>query len=211
MNLALFYDTETTGLPLFKEPSEHPSQPHIVQLGACLVDLDDRRVYSTLDVIIRPDGWTIPDDVAAIHGITTEMALAVGVPAAEAVGLFIGLWSRASCRIAHNEPFDARLVRIALMRHFTPVEEGAPVLADEWKVGASKCTQQISTPILKLPPTEKMVRAGFNKHKSANLGEAYAHFMGKPLEGAHSAIVDVRACMDVFFAATAPAPEPVAA
>ena len=38
MKLAIFYDTETTGIPLFSEPSEHPGQPHIVQLAACLVD-----------------------------------------------------------------------------------------------------------------------------------------------------------------------------
>jgi DNA polymerase-3 subunit epsilon len=209
MNLALFYDTETTGLPLFKEPSEDPRQPHIVQLGAALVDMDSRKVLSSIDVIVRPTDWIIPDEVAAIHGITTELAGQVGIPEADAVGMLIEMWDRAACRIGHNEQFDARIVRIALLRHF-PAAQGEAVLADVWKLGAAKCTQQISTPILKLPPTAKMKAAGFLKHKSANLGEAYAHFMGKPLEGAHSAIVDVRACMDVFFAATA-TQEPVAA
>lgn len=204
MNLALAYDTETTGLPLFKEPSEHPGQPHIVQLGALLVDLDTRIVHSTLDVIIRPEGWTIPDEVAAIHGVTQERAMLVGVPEALALQLFLGMWIRTQCRIAHNEQFDARIVRIGLMRH-------EPSMTDHWKAGAAKCTQQISTPILKLPPTEKMKAAGFLKHKSANLGEAYQHFMGKPLENAHSALADARGALDVFFAATAPAPEPVAA
>ncbi|MFM9922717.1 3'-5' exonuclease [Variovorax sp. H27-G14] len=198
MKLALFYDSETTGLPLFKEPSEHPDQPHIVQLGAILVDLETRRVLSTLDVIVKPEGWEIPAEVTAIHGISTDLATAVGVPEAEAVGMLVAMWQRAQCRIGHNETFDARIVRIALMRHFP----GA--LADEWKEGAAQCTQKIATPILKLPPTEKMVAARMRGPKSANLGEAYAHFMGKPLEGAHSAIVDVRACMDVFFAATQP-------
>jgi len=37
MRLAVFFDSETTGLPLFNEPSEDPRQPHIVQLAACLV------------------------------------------------------------------------------------------------------------------------------------------------------------------------------
>lgn len=194
MKLALFYDTETQGLPLFREPSEHPEQPHIVQLGALLVDIDSRRVISALDVIVRPDGWTIPDDVAAIHGITTEHAQAVGVAESVAVGLLLELWERAAYRVAHNEQFDARILRIALMRH-----ESAE-LADAWKAGAAECTQALATPILKIPPTAKMVRAGFTKFKSANLGEAFEFFTGRPLDGAHRAMVDCEACMQVYFA-----------
>lgn len=204
MKLALAYDTETTGLPLFKEPSEHPGQPHIVQLGALLVDLDTRIVHSTLDVIIRPEGWTIPDEVAAIHGITQERAMLVGVSEALALRLFLDMWDCTQVRIAHNEQFDARIVRIGLLRH-------KPTMADPWKAGEAQCTQQIATPILNLPPTEKMVAARMRGPKSANLGEAYLHFMGKPLENAHSALADARGCLDVFFAATSPALEPVAA
>ena len=80
MNIALVYDTETTGLPLFREPSESPAQPHLVQLGASLVDLDTRSVLSSIDVIVKPDGWTIPDEVAAIHGITNEKAMDLCIP-----------------------------------------------------------------------------------------------------------------------------------
>jgi DNA polymerase III subunit epsilon len=147
VKLALVYDTETQGLPLFKEPSEHPGQPHLVQLGAALIDLDTRVIQSTLDVIVKPEGWTIPEDVAKVHGITTERALDVGVPESLAVEMLEMLWRQADLRIAHNEQFDARIIRIAMMRHFDPV------MADEWKAGAAKCTQLLSTPILKLPPT----------------------------------------------------------
>lgn len=210
-NIALFYDTETSGLPLFKEPSEHPAQPHIVQLGAILVDLDSRKEISTLDVIVRPDGWVIPDEVAKIHGITTEHAMDVGIPEAEALDMLFELWAL-RLRIGHNEQFDARIVRIAAKRFLDPKD---PALAippsDEWKAGRAECTQRIATPILKLPPTPKMRAAGRFHHKSANLGEAYQHFTGKPLENAHSAMADARACMDVYFAATAPARAAVAA
>ena len=193
MKLAIFYDTETTGLPLFSEPSEHPGQPHIVQLAACLVDLDTRNTIASMDVIIQPDGWTIPDEVAAIHGITTEHAAAVGVPAKLALQLFLNL-AMGRKRIAHNEQFDARLVRIALLRHFNAD------VADEWKAGKSECTQILATPIVKAPPTAKMKAAGRHHFKSANLGESVLHFTGKPLENAHSAMADVQGCMAVFFA-----------
>lgn len=194
MKTALFYDTETTGLPLFDAPDDHPGQPHIVQLAACLVDIDKRETISSFDVTIRPDGWTIPDEVAKIHGITTERASDVGIDAPLALDMLMHLWRRAGARIGHNEQFDCRIVRIGLLRHFCEAE------ANTWAAGAAQCTQVLSTPVLKLPPTPRMIAAGRRHHKSANLGEAYRHFTGKPLEGAHSAMVDVRACMAVFFA-----------
>lgn len=205
METAIFYDTETSGLPLFKEPSEHPDQPHIVQLGACLVELDTRKVIASLDLIVKPDGWTIPDEVASVHGITTERALAVGVPEALAVELLLEMHKQADVRIAHNETFDARIVRIGCKRFFDDAT------ADDWKAGAAQCTAVLSTPICALPPTEKMRKAGRFHHKTPNLSEAYRHFTGRELVGAHSAMVDVLACMDVFFAIKHPAAETVAA
>jgi len=192
MNIAIAFDTETTGLPLFKEPSEHPDQPHIVQLAAVLFDLDNRRELASMDVIVKPEGWTIPTEVSAIHGITQEQALDVGISEATALEMLLALWALRP-RIAHNESFDARIVRIACMRH-------APTFADAWKAGKAECTQLLSTPILKLPPTEKMKAAGFNKNKSANLGEAYEFFTGRKLENAHSAMADTRACLAVYLA-----------
>lgn len=200
MTIALFYDTETQGLPLFTEPSDHPDQPHIVQLAACLVDLTSRKTIASMDVIVRPDGWTIPAQVAAIHGITTEHALDVGIPEAQAVDMFMSLW-RGRTRIAHNESFDARILRIALKRYVDPRDTSLAIPpSDDWKASRAECTQLLSTPILALPPTAKMRAAGRNHFKSANLGEAYKHFTGKDLQDAHSAMADVQGCMEVYFA-----------
>jgi len=183
MNLALFYDTETTGLPLFKEPSEHPDQPHIVQLAACLVDLDTRNTIASMDVIVKPDGWIIPEAVTVIHGITTEHAMDVGIPEKMAINMLIALWNERT-RIGHNESFDARIVRIAQMRHNFSQE-----LQEDWKAGQAECTCWLSRPHTKL-----------EKNKLPKLGEAYQHFTGKPLENAHSAMADVLGCMTVYFA-----------
>lgn len=193
MNLALAYDTETTGLPLWNDPSDDPRQPHIVQLAAALVDLDTRRTIASMDVIVKPDGWTIPDEVVALHGITTEHARRVGIDESLAVDMLLGLWEGRT-RIAHDESFDARIVRIALKRY------GYDSTMEAWKAAKVECTQALATPILKLPPTGKMRAAGRHHQKSANLGEAYEHFTGRPLENAHTAMADVQACIAVYFA-----------
>ena len=190
---ALFYDTETTGLPDFSAPSESPHQPHIVQLGAALVDLDKHDIIASIDLIVKPDVWQIPADVAAVHGITTEYAAEVGVDETLAVNMLLALWAVANVRVGHNEQFDARILRIALKR-FGHGDE----FADKWKAGTAECTARLSTPIVALPPTPKMVAAKRFHHKTPNLGEAYQHFTGKPLEGAHSAMTDVLACMTVY-------------
>lgn len=200
MNPFLFYDSETTGLPDFKAPSEAPQQPHIVQLAACLVDMDTRQTISSMDVIIRPDGWTIPDDIAAIHGIATDHALAVGIPESMAVGMFMALWAGPGrTRVAHNEQFDARILRIALKRFFDKPDEVLPLSA-EWKSGPAECTARLATPICALPPSEKMAAKKMFRNKTPNLGEAYRHFTGQEIENAHTAMADVQACMTVYFA-----------
>lgn len=194
MNTAIFFDTETTGLPLFKEPSDHPNQPHIVQIAACLVDMDTRKTISSMDVIVKPDGWVIPDDVSAIHSITTEHALDVGISEQVALDMFMQLWS-GRLRIAHNESFDARIIRIAQKRYGVSEEK-----QNEWSGGLAECTCMMATPIVQAPPTERMQAVGRTHFKKPTLSESYLHFMGKPLDGAHSAMSDVVGCMEVYFA-----------
>ncbi|MBI5255397.1 MAG: 3'-5' exonuclease [Burkholderiales bacterium] len=199
MKPALFYDTETTGLPLFSEPSEDPRQPHIVQLAACLIDIDTRTMIAGMDVIVRPDGWTIPDEVAQIHGITTEKAIDLGVGENVALSLFLDLWGSAAFRVGHNESFDAR---IAMKRHlpYAMSDEQANALADTWKAGSAECTARLATPICALPPTEKMKAARRFHSKTPNLQEAFRHFFGREFEDSHSANADVQACIAVYFA-----------
>ena len=63
----------------------------------------------------------------------------------------------------------------------------------------SECTMKMSSPIVKAPPTDKMIASGRTHHKNATMSEAYEHFTGLVLENAHTAIADVNACVDVYF------------
>lgn len=194
MKLALVYDTETTGLPLFRERSDHPGQPHIVQLAAHLIDLNKRAVLQTIDLVVRPDGWVIPDEVSAIHGITTDYASEVGICEDTVLDIFSDLHDKCDVRIAHNESFDARIIRIGMKRSFDER------VAEKYKTGKAECTCTMATPIVKCPPTPKMLAKNMKGFKKANLQEAYQHFFGKGFDNAHSAIADVNACMEVYFA-----------
>jgi DNA polymerase-3 subunit epsilon len=49
-----------------------------------------------------------------------------------------------------------------------------------------------------IPPTDRMAAAGFTQHKSPSLAEAYKHFTGKDLVGAHDALVDVLATIEIY-------------
>lgn len=190
----LFFDTETTGLPRYNEPSDDPGQPHIVQLAACLVDTDTRKVVASLDLIVKPDGWEIPEAATAIHGITHEHAMRFGVPEALAVDAFMGMWAHRT-RVGHNESFDARILRIALKRYVDPRTPGAEqAMSDIWKAGAAECTQRMATPLL----TAHLHSKG-QKGKTSSLAEAHELVVGHPLQGAHSAMGDTLGCMAVYF------------
>ena len=190
MTLAIVFDTETTGIPDFKAPSESEHQPHIVQLAALLVNLESRKIVQQMDVIIKPDGWTIPQECTDIHGITNEMAGDMGVPEKMAVEMFLELW-RSRLRIAHNTTFDNRIIRIATKRFFS--ED----VIDAWHTGPYECTGLLTKPIMEMPPK------GRYGYKMPKLEEAYRHFVGEQLQNAHSALADAKACMEIYFAVKA--------
>lgn len=182
MKPILVFDVETTGLPQWKLPSLDPSQPRIIEIAAELVDEENGNVLGAMDLLIRPDGWTIPPEIEALTGITNDQAEKFGVPIAQAMDVFMSLWLAATLRVAHNEPFDARMVRIELARAMA--EDDA--VHEMWKNGAKFCTQSHSTKALKIG-------------KTVNLREAYQHFTGEELVGAHRAATDVHGCKTVYF------------
>jgi len=188
--MILFWDTETQGLPKDHLPDDHQDQPQLVELGAILCD-DEGRERASMDLIIAPDGWTVPAGAAAVHGITTEIAHAFGVPLAVALSPFFRLRQRARETVAYNEGFDQKIVRYAISRTGRqPLHPGPEIKTD---------LMQIVTPIVNLPPTERMLAAGYNKPKPPKLSESYRFFFTEELAGAHGAIHDARAASRIYF------------
>lgn len=203
----LVFDTETTGLPDWKQPSESEQQPHLVEIAAILFN-DDGTEIERFSTIVKPDGWTIPEEVSAIHGITTDRATAEGIPEAEAIAKFLALHRRAGLRVAHNESFDARILRIGIKRFgdgredwTSMTQDDKDAIADAFKAAPSFCTMREAKPVMKLPATPAMVRTGKGHwHKPPSMQEAHQHFVGESFEGAHTALADAQACARVYFA-----------
>lgn len=182
----LAFDTETTGLPDWKSPSDGEQQPHLVELGARLYDLNAGKSVGEVNTLVKPDGWVIPEDVINVHGITNEQAASQGVDEKSALLDLLDLWKASDLRVAHNQNFDERIIRIACKRYLNPE------MANEWKAGDKACTALLAKPVMQLPPKGRW------GYKTPTLSEAYTYFTGETLAGAHRAMADADACLAVY-------------
>jgi len=183
----LFFDTETTGLPDKRLPFDHSGQPRICQIAAVEID-DERRTMTEINFLIKPDGWVIPEEASAIHGISQAAAEKYGIKVEGAMSIMRRLISRSKTVVAHNLEFDNWM----LTR-----ETGAAGWTDLSLKGF--CTMKKSIDVVKCPPTDKMIKAGMTGFKKPSLTESYRHFFSRDFYGAHDAMADVRACREVYF------------
>ncbi len=193
VSLCLIFDTETCGLILQGVPSDDPRQPHLVQFAALLIDIETRQEVESVNVLVRPNGWQVPPEATAIHGITHVRALARGVSEESVVNAFIRMQDAAAITVAHNARFDIAIMRIAMLRYDVTRAE-----ADRRTQLQNACTMQCAAPIVNLPPTERMLAAGLRVPKAPKLSECMKHFFDEEHDGAHDAMADARACARVY-------------
>lgn len=190
-------DTETTGIPDFKARSHADHQPRVCSVATILVD-HTGNVIEKKKVFIKPDGWKV-SQFNIDHGITQELCEDTGVPIKDVYEEIEEAAKKVEFFIAHNAIFDQKMMKIEAVRLGRE-----DLFNSEWK-----CTANQATPIVNLPPTERMVAAGFLTPKKPTLIEAYKHFFGKEFDGAHDAGADIQACMEIYFAMNPPTkPEP---
>ena len=179
----LFFDTETTGKANMKGLPTDPDQPHLVQLGAVLMSYSGD-VLSQVDVMVEPDGWSIPPESTGIHGITHELAVDCGLPLKTVMSVFSNLCRKADVLSAHNLDFDELIVRTQYARIGQP-----PRLDHLTKV----CTMKQATPHCKLPSPYRK-----GEYKWPSLEEASQFYLGKSVENAHKAMSDCVALANIF-------------
>jgi len=186
--MIMFFDTETTGFYQKGSAVDDPTQPYVVQLAAQLCE-DEGDVVSSFNFIVNND-VDIPEQAAKIHGITTQKACEFGVGIEFAMAAFSHLYHRSDLIVAHNIAFDKQIMETAIARHYKATR---PITKPMF------CTMKAASPIINLPPTDRMIAAGINKPKAPKLEECIKHFFDEDLEGAHDAMVDVAACHRVYF------------
>ena len=180
---ALIFDTETTGMVEFRKPPEDPSQPDLIQLGMLLVDTADWKPRARNSLLVTlADGVKIEPAAKAAHGISEEDCARFGVPPSIACSLFNQACLQADVIVAHNLSFDVSIMKTALSRLGSKPHrlDGRQLV----------CTKEHSTDVLKLP--------GKYGYKWPTLAEAYRHYTGEEISGAHDALVDTEACLIVF-------------
>jgi DNA polymerase III subunit epsilon len=123
----------------------------------------------------------VPKEAEAVHGISTEFATKYGLSLRLVMSLFGELVSIADLVVAHNVDYDKTIAEIESLKL------GIPYCLKEKKLF---CTMKTSTPICKLP--------GNYGFKWPKLTEAYQFFFNEKFEGAHDALVDIKATKRVF-------------
>ncbi len=183
--MILFIDTETTGFVRRDLPREDASQPRVVQFAALVCDESGDLVAQHVSLVRLPDKFEIPENVSAIHGITTEQANTYGISEGMALSLLDELVTSADLVVAHNIDFDCDVIGCMYAR--------AGRKENAYGVAPRFCTMKATIPICKLPG-----RYG-GDYKWPKLAEAHQHLFGYGFGDAHDALADVLACKRIYF------------
>jgi len=179
----LFFDTETTGLPLdWRAPLEDlDNWPRLVQLAWLLTDENGKEVKGASKTI-KPEGFIIPAAAAAVHGINTARAHEEGILLNTALKEFSQAVDEAKILVAHNMSFDEKIMGAELLR-----KKQEHKLFERPKI----CTMLSSTDFCQ-------IENDFG-YKWPKLIELHQKLFDEEFEGAHDALADVKACARCFF------------
>lgn len=136
------------------------------------------------NLIIRPDGFTIPFSASQVHGISTERALAEGLPLIEVLATFNQTVAKARVLAGHNIEFDINILGAEFLR---------TGLTTEFLSRPFVCTKDESTDYCALPGGKG------GRPKWPTLAELHHRLFGSSFAEAHNAQGDVIATARCFF------------
>lgn len=179
-----FFDTETTGLPLnWNAPvNDLKNWPRMIQVGYIIYDLDGNHI-ETKEYIIRPEGFTIPQESSRIHGISTEIALKEGIELSIVLNELYQKITSSSILVAHNISFDEKILGAEFLRHRIP---------NALDLKRKICTMKSSVNFCAIPNQ-------YGKYKWPKLEELHQKLFQKGFDNAHNALADIQATADCFW------------
>lgn len=153
MGYIVFIDTETTGLPprsvtATSQNFDKWDKCRLVQIAweirndGVVAPAAKGQVVMKRSLIIAPDGFEIPDDAAAIHGISTDRAKSTGDSLSNAIDqLFtdISVYNVHKA-VSHNITFDSDVLLAELYRNKDQI------YAQTWTDLPKFCTMREGTP-----------------------------------------------------------------
>ena len=196
----LVFDSETTGLSKTQiiSPSTIHLWPHIVQFSYIVFDAELNKIVKIKDSIIKvPDGFTITEENAKIHGITTEISLTKGTSLLPVLEEFFADFDSADHIVGHNVSFDINMIKAELQRLI--MNSSDKKLQDYLTtINTSTkfyCTMQET---IELCGIEMKDKYGRPYKKFPKLVELYQKMFGVTPKNLHNSLNDVIVCLRCF-------------
>lgn len=193
-NVRLFIDTETTGLPLNDKAAytNLDNWPYLVQV-ALIIEDDNYGILAKRNIILKPDGYSIPESSARIHGISNTKAVKEGEDRKQVICFLDTVLYNSDIIIGHNILFDLNVVKAEIIR-VKGIENALfvkkePNIMDTMKMGTNVC---------KIPNLYFYSRQD-QPYKYPKLDELYYKLFHKHFDDQHDAMSDIQATYDCYY------------
>lgn len=197
-NKILIFDTETSGLPTRSSPPQQQDPvrmydtARLVSLAWLMVDPVTMNIVQSDYYVVRPEGFTISENSAAIHGITHDTAVQTGLPVSLVLRAFYADLMRASLIVCHNVEFDIGVMNSEFMRGDTGLQHAAHILQSR----PTFCTMKKGMAAMKQRRYPKLI----DLHRFLHPERA-----DEPLPHLHHAKYDTQYCLECFMRLSSPA------
>lgn len=195
----LVIDVETTGLPKKRNAlaTDVDNWPYPVQVAWVLFKCSHAdkpgRILKKDSRLVKPNGWIVPEETTAIHGITHDQAVASGESLEDIMKYVNSLAESSHAICCHNTAFDIPVLIAAGLR-------GGISVSDQFiPKKPTICTMEIGKQICGVIKEYSGKHGKFYKLKAPKLSELYEKIFERAFEGRlHDASEDCRATTEIL-------------
>ncbi len=193
-NVRLFIDIETTGLPLNDKATytNLDNWPYLVQV-ALIIEDDNYGILAKRNIILKPDGYSIPEFSTRIHGISNAKAIKEGNDRKQVICFLDTVLYNSDIIIGHNVSFDlntvkAEIIRVKGAENALFLKKGHNII-DTMKLGVDICKI----------PNFSFYSSQAQSYKYPKLDELYHKLFNKHFDNQHDAMSDIQATYDCYY------------